>query len=69
MPAMDISKGAVHVDNAILGDDLTWEVALEKHKIRNRNQNFRIGNNCMDDGKSLGIPGGSFVYADESDET
>jgi len=48
-PAMVISVEAARVDNAILLDYLTSEVALEEPEIGSTDQNIPIDNNCTDD--------------------
>jgi len=69
MPAVVISVEAAHVDNAILLDYLTSEVALEEHEIRSTDRNILIDNNCRDDKLHLGMPEGSVDYNDECDES
>jgi len=61
MPALVISLEAAHVDNAILLDYLTSEVALEKPEIRCTDPNIPIDNNCMDDELHFGMPGGMWI--------
>jgi len=68
-PAEVISMEAVGVDNAILPDYLTSEVALEEPEIGSTDQNIPIDNNCMDDELHFGMPGGSGDYEDEVDES
>jgi len=60
-----IGVDAARVDNAILLDDLTSEVALEEPEIGSSNPNIPIDNNCTDDEFRFGMPGGSAVYKDE----
>jgi len=67
-PAVVISVEAAHVDNAILLNHLTSEVALEEPEIRSTDPNIPIDNNCTDDKIHLGMPGGSGDYEDEGDE-
>ena len=69
MPAMVISMEAVSVDNAILLDCLTSEVALEEPDIRSTDPNIPTNNNCTDDELHFGMPGGSGDYKDEGDES
>jgi len=69
MPAVVISMEAVHVENAILLDYLTSEVALEDPEIRCSEPNIPIDNNCTDDELHFRTPGGSRDYKDEGDES
>jgi len=66
--AVVISVEAAHVDNTILRDYLTSEVALEKPEIGSTDPNIPIDNNCTDDTLHLGMPGGSGDYEDECDK-
>jgi len=59
MPAVVISVEAVRVDNAILLDYLTSEVALEEPEIGRTDPNIPIDNNCRDDELHFGMPWGS----------
>jgi hypothetical protein len=68
-PAVVISVEAARVDNAILLDYLTSEVALEKPEIGSTHPNIPIDNNCTDDELHLGMPGGSRDYEDEGDDS
>jgi len=68
-PAVVISSEAARVDNAILLDYLTSEVALQEAEIRSTDPNIPIDNNCTDYKLHFGMPGGSRVYEDEGDET
>jgi len=68
-PAVAISMEAVHVDNAILLDYLTSEVALEEPEIGSTDQNIPIDNNCTDDQLHFGMPGGGGDYEDEGDDS
>jgi len=68
-PAVVISVEAARVDNAILRDYLTSEVALEEPKIGSTDPNIRIDNNCTDDEIHFGMPGGSGDYKYEGDES
>jgi len=67
-PAVVISMEAVFVDNAVLLDFLTSEVALEEPEIGSTDQNIQIGNNCTEDELHFGMPGDSGDYKDECDE-
>jgi hypothetical protein len=67
-PAMVISTEAVCVDNAILLDYLTCEVALEEPEIGSTDPNIPIDNNCTDDELHLGMPGGFEDYDNEGYE-
>jgi hypothetical protein len=69
MPAVVSSMEAARVDNAILVDNLTSNVALEEPEIGSTDPNISIDNNCMDDKLLFGMPGGSGGYEDESDES
>jgi hypothetical protein len=60
---------AVHVNNAILLDYLTSEVALEEPAIASTNPNLPIAHNCTDDELHLVMPGGSWDCEDEGDES
>jgi hypothetical protein len=68
-PAVVISVEAERVDNAILLDYLTSEVALEEPEIGSTDPTIRIDNNCTDDELHFGMPGGSVDFEDEVDET
>jgi len=68
IPAVVISVEAARVDNAILLDYLTSEVALEEPGIGSTDPNIPIDNNCTDDKLHFGMPGGSGDYEDEGDE-
>jgi len=68
-PAVVISVEAARVDNAILLDYLTSEVALEEPEIESTDPNIPIDNNCMDDELHFRMPGGSGDYEDEGDES
>jgi len=69
MPAVVISVEAARVDNAILLDYLTSEVALEEPWIGSTDPNIPIDNNCTDVELHFGMPGGSGDYEDEGDES
>jgi hypothetical protein len=64
-----ISLEAARVDNNILLDYLTSEVALEAPEIGNTDSNIPINNNCTDDELLIGMPGGSGNFNDEGDES
>jgi hypothetical protein len=68
-PAVVISIEAVRIDDAILHDYLTSEVALEQHQIRSTDPNIPIHNNCTDDELHFGMPGDSGDYEDEGDKS
>jgi len=68
-PAVVISVEAAHVDNAILLDYLTSEVALDEPEIGSTDSNIPIDNNCTDDELHFGMPGGSGDFKDEGDES
>jgi len=69
MPAVVISVAAVRVDNAILLDYLTSEVALEEPEIGNTYPKIALETVCTDDKVHFGIPGGSGDYEDDGDES
>jgi hypothetical protein len=68
-PAMVISVEAARVDNAILLDYLTSEVALEEPEIGSIVRNIPIDNNCTDDELHFGMPGDSRDYQDGGDNS
>jgi len=68
LPAVVISVEAARVDNAILLDYLTSEVALEEGEIGSTDPNIVIDNNCTDDELHFGMPGGSRDFEDEGEE-
>ena len=68
-PAVVISVEAAHVNNGILLDYLTPEVAFEKPEIGRTDPNIPIDNNYTDDELHFGMPGGSGNYEDEGDES
>jgi len=68
-PAVGISVEAAHVDNAILLDYSTSEVALKEPEIGSTDPNILINNNCTDDELHFGMPEGSGDYQDEGDES
>jgi len=69
MPAVVINVEAVSVDNTILLDYLTSEVALQEPEIGSTNPNIPIDNNCTDDKLHFSMPGDSRDYEDEGDES
>jgi hypothetical protein len=68
-PAVEISMDAASVENAILLDYLTSEVALEEPEIGSTDPNIPIDNNCTDDELHFGMPVGSWDFEDEGDES
>jgi hypothetical protein len=68
-PAVVISVEAARVDNAILLDYSTSEVALEEPEIGSTGPNIPIDNNCMDDKLRFGMPEGSGDLEDEGDKS
>jgi hypothetical protein len=68
-PAVVISMEAARVDNAILLDYLTSEVALEEPEIGSTGPNIPIDNNCTDDKLCFGLPEGSGDLEDEGDKS
>jgi len=70
MPAVVISMEAARVENALLLDSLTSEVALEEPEIGSTEPNILIYNNCTNDELHLGMmAGGSGVFDDEGDDS
>jgi len=67
-PAVVISVEAAHVENAILLNYLTSEVALEEPEIGSTDPNIPIHNNCTDDKLHFGMTAGSGDSEDEGDE-
>jgi hypothetical protein len=57
------------VDNAILLDHLTSEVALEEPEIGSTDSNIPIDNNRPDDEPHFGMPGGSGDFEDEGNDS
>ena len=68
-PAAVISVEAARVNNAMLLDYLTSEVALEEPEIRSTDQNIPIDSNCMDDELHFVMPGDWGDYEDEGDNS
>jgi hypothetical protein len=67
-PAVVISVEAAHVDNAMLLDYLTSEVALEESDIGRTDPNIPLDNNCTDDKLHFTLPGGSRQFEVEGDK-
>jgi len=63
-PTMVISVEAARVDNAILGDYLTSEVAIGEPEIGSSDPNIPIDNNCTVDELHFGMPGESRDFDD-----
>jgi hypothetical protein len=68
-PPVVISVEAARVDNAILLDYLTSEVAIEQPEIGSTDPNIQTGTNCTDDELHFGMSGGSVDFKDEGDES
>jgi len=68
-PAVVISVEVARVDNAILLDCLTSEVALHEPEIGSADSTIPINNNCTDDELKFGMPGGSGNFKDAGDES
>ncbi|KAF8539100.1 hypothetical protein BDD12DRAFT_883295 [Trichophaea hybrida] len=68
-PAVVISVEAARVDNPILLDYLTTEVALVEHEMRSSDPNILMDINCMADKHHFGMPEGSGDNDDECDES
>jgi len=68
-PDVVISVEAARVDNSILLDYLTSEVALEQPEIGSTDPNIPMDNNRTDDEVHFGMPGGSGDYQNEGDES
>jgi hypothetical protein len=68
-PAVVIRVEAIHVDNAILLDYLTCEVALKESESGCTDPNILVDNNCADWAVHSGITGGSGEYEHDCDET
>jgi hypothetical protein len=65
---MVIIMEAAPVDNAILLDYLTFEVALEEPQIGSTDSNIPTNTDSTDDQLHFGMPRGSRDYEDEGDE-
>jgi len=68
-PAVVIGVEAARVNNVILHDYLTFEVALDDPEIGSTEQNIPIGNNCTDDELHFSMPEGSRIFEDKCDES
>jgi len=66
---MVISEEAARVDNAVLLEYLTSEVALEEPEIGSTDPNIPIEQVCTDDNVDSGNPGVSRDYEDDGDES
>jgi hypothetical protein len=66
-PAVVISMQAAWVDNSILLDYLTSEVAIEEPEIGSTAQTILIENNCTNHELHFGMLGGSVDFEDEGD--
>jgi hypothetical protein len=64
-----ISTKAASVDNAILFEYCTAEVALEEPEIRSTDRNIPIENNCLDEELYFGMTWGKRDFKDECDES
>ena len=69
IPAEVISMEAARIDNAILLDDLTSEVAFEEPDIESTDQNIPMDINCTDYKLHLGMPGGRGDHEDEGEDS
>jgi len=67
-PAVVVSVEAPRVDNGILLQYMTSEVALEEPEIGTTDRNLLIDNNYSDDELHFGMPGGSGDSEDKRDE-
>jgi hypothetical protein len=68
-PAVVISVEAARVDNAILLDYLTSEVAIEEPEVGSTDPHIPMDINCTNDELHFGMPGGSGDFDDEGDES
>ena len=66
---MVITVEAASVENAILLNYLTSEVAPEDPEIRSTDPNIQIDNNCMDEELHIGMLEGSGNHEEEGDES
>jgi hypothetical protein len=64
-----IGVEAARVDNAILLDNLTSEVVLNKPEFGSTDPNILIDNNCTDDELHFGMRGDSGDHEDDGDES
>jgi len=69
MPVVVISVEAAHVDNAMLVDYLTSEVAPDKPENGSADPNIPIKDNCLDDGLLFRMAGGSGDDEDEGNQS
>jgi len=69
MPAVVISTDSASLDNAILLDYLTSEVAHEEPEIGSTDPKIPIDNNYTDDELDFGMRRGSMYYEDEGDKS
>jgi len=68
-PAVVFSLQPAHIDNAILLDDLTSEVALEEPEIGSTDPNIPTDNISTDDKLHFGMTGGSGDHEDKGDKS
>jgi hypothetical protein len=68
-PAVVVSVEAARVDNAILLDYLTSEVAIEEPEVGSTDPHIPMDIKCTDDELHFGMPGGSGDFDDEGDES
>jgi hypothetical protein len=68
MPAEVISTDAVHVDNAIIPDYVTSQVAHMEPVIGSTEPNIPIDHNCTDDKLQFGMAGCWEEYKNEGDK-
>ena len=64
---MAISVEQVCVNNSIVPDYMSSELALEEHEIDSTRPDAPIDNNCMDDKLHFGMPGGSREIKESGD--
>jgi len=69
MPAEVISVEAARVDNAMLLEYLTSEVALQEPDIGSTDPNIPVENTWMDEQLHFGMPVGRVDYEDQGDES
>jgi hypothetical protein len=68
-PAVVISMEPAHVDNAIILDYLTSEVAIEAPGFGITDPNIPMDNDCTDGEVHFGTPGGCGDFDDQGDES
>jgi hypothetical protein len=68
-PDIIISMESAIVDNAILIDNLTSEVAVEQFEMGSTEPNIPMDNNCTDDQLNFGIPWCTLDYDHHGDES